>query len=186
MPITVQQLIQIMPQARQRAGLFVDPLNEAMAAFDIATPARMAAFLAQIGHESGQLRYVCELWGPTAAQRGYEGRDDLGNTQPGDGKRFMGHGLIQITGRSNHARVRDRLRTRFGADVPDFEACPEKLAEPHWAAMSAADFWADRGLNALADAGDFLRITKRINGGTNGLADRQGLWAVAKTVLGVA
>lgn len=170
----------------ENAAKFADPLSAACAFYGITTPVRLAAFLAQIGHESGALRYTTELWGPTPAQQRYEGRADLGNTQPGDGARFKGRGLIQTTGRHNYAKVRDRLRERFPQlDVPDFEAEPERLAEPQWAALSAADYWDMRGLNALADAGDFVGITRKINGGTNGLADRLARWKTAKAALGV-
>jgi putative chitinase len=166
------------------ADRFALPLSGACAFYGITTRDRLAAFLAQIGHESGGLRYVRELWGPTPVQERYEGRRDLGNTQPGDGRRYMGRGLIQTTGRYNYQRVRDRLRESFGdADVPDFEAEPDALEQPRWAVLSAADYWDDRGLNALADAGDFLTITKRINGRTNGLADRQQRWVRAKDAL---
>ena len=115
---------------------FAGPLTDACVAYGIAGTARLAAFLAQIGHESASLRYTRELWGPTAAQTRYEGRVDLGNTQPGDGSRYRGRGLIQTTGRHNHARVRDRLRLKLGAGVPDFEADPTALEAPRWAAWS--------------------------------------------------
>lgn len=161
-----------------RAQRFAEPITAAMAEFDISTPARQAAFLAQIGHESGGLHWTTELWGPTAAQRGYEGRRDLGNTRIGDGFAFRGRGLIQTTGRENY--------TKTGAALGvDLMANPEALAEPLLAARSAAWFWKSKGLNALADAGDFLTITKRINGGYNGLSERQMLWADAKKALGV-
>jgi len=156
---------------------------DACVMYDISTPVRIAAFLAQVGHESGGLKYVAEVWGPTAAQLTYEGRKSLGNTQTGDGERYKGHGLIQTTGRYNHARVRDRLRSRIGADVPDFEAEPEQLMIPRWAALSAADYWDDRGLNAIADAGNFELITRRINGGLNGHQDRTARWEKVKAVL---
>jgi putative chitinase len=166
------------------AEKFAEPLSAACALYAIDTPERLAAFLAQIGHESGSLRFTSELWGPTAAQIGYEGRADLGNTQPGDGSKFRGHGLIQTTGRHNHARVRDRLRERFPhLDVPDFEEDPEALSDPQWASLSAADYWDDRGLNALADAGLFEKITRRINGGLNGQDDRLARWDRAKDAL---
>lgn len=172
--MTPQTLSAIMPQLRDPArSEWCEPLQLAMDEYDINTPDRQAAFLAQIAHESGQLRYVRELWGPTPAQQTYEGRKDLGNTKPGDGYRYRGHGLIQVTGRHNHARVRDRLRAKFpDRAVPDFEAEPEALMLREWAALSAADFWDDHGLNALADAGDFEAVTRRINGGTNGMDER--------------
>lgn len=166
-----------------RAAEVLEPLKASCALYDITTPERLAAFLAQVGHESGGFKWASEIWGPTPAQERYEGRADLGNTQPGDGSRFRGHGFIQTTGRHNHARVRDRLRERLSIEVPDFEAEPEKLADLHWACLSAADYWDMRGLNALADAGDFLSITKRINGGINGLADRRARWEKVKAIL---
>ena len=167
-----------------RAELFAAPLAEACVLYDInASAVRLAAFLAQIGHESASLRYVAEVWGPTTAQQRYEGRKDLGNTQSGDGSRYRGRGLIQTTGRANYAAVRDRLRRRLGPDVPDFEAAPERLEHIRWAVWSAADYWDWRGLNALADAGDFERITRRINGGLNGQADRLQRWERARQAL---
>lgn len=161
------------------AARYAPHLAECCEMFGITGQVRLAAFLAQIGHESGSLRHVREIWGPTPAQARYEGRVDLGNTQPGDGSRFRGRGLIQTTGRSNYQRVRDRLRARLGPAVPDFEAEPEALEEPRWAALSAGDYWDMRRLNAVADSGDFVRLTRLINGGTNGLADRQARHARA-------
>lgn len=169
------------------AASWLFAIEAAMEAYEINTPQRQSAFLSQIGHESGGLQYSREIWGPTAAQKRYEGRHDLGNTQHGDGERFRGRGLIQVTGRASHARVRDRLRKRFASSgpwVPDFEARPEFLEVPEWAALSAADFWDEHGLNALADAGDFERITRRINGGLNGQADRLERYLHAREVLG--
>ena len=156
----------------ERAQAFAGPLSEACALFEVNTPARLAAFLAQVGHESASLRYTSELWGPTPAQQRYEGRADLGNTQPGDGSRYRGHGLLQTTGRANHRELRPALLLAGYEAVPDFEAEPERLTEPRWAAASAGFFWASRSCNALADAGAFEAITRKINGGTNGLADR--------------
>lgn len=173
----------------ERAAAWLAPLAYACALYSIDTPDRLAAFLAQVGHESGRLRYVREIWGPTPAQSRYEGRADLGNTQPGDGKRYMGRGLIQTTGRANYRATRDGLRA-FVPGVPDFEAHPDLLEQPRWAALSAAWYWHSRRLNALADGADdaaFVAITRRINGGVNGLADRRDLWAAARGVLeGVA
>lgn len=159
-------------------------IEEVFELYAINTPERQAAFLAQIGHESGGLKYLTEIWGPTTTQAHYEGRLDLGNVEAGDGKKFKGHGPIQITGRSNHAKVRDSLRERFpDKDIPDFEEEPTKLSEPEWGALSAGDYWESRGLNFLADAGDFKMITRKINGGLNGYEDRKRLWEIAKEVL---
>ena len=176
MPITTQQLLQILPNAGHVAGVFAPVLNTAMNRYQIVGPKRVAAFIAQIGHESGQLKYVKEIWGPTAAQARYEGRADLGNTQPGDGSKFRGRGLIQITGRANYKACGEAL----GLDLINQ---PELLEKPQHACMSAAWFWASRGLNTMADAGQFDKITRRINGGQNGAADRQALYARALKVL---
>lgn len=180
--MNIDQLYQIMPNARSRATLFINPLNAAMDEFAINTPARQAAFLAQVGHESGQLLWVRELWGPTSAQREYElpssKAAELGNTQPGDGALFKGRGLIQITGRANYVALMMNLNI-------DCVQHPEVVEQPVNACRSAGWFWSAHNLNALADSGDFITITKRINGGTNGLADRQALYDVAKKVLGV-
>lgn len=176
MPITVQQLLLILPNAGPVAGVFVPVLNTAMNRYQIIGAKRVAAFIAQIGHESGQLKYVKEIWGPTAAQARYEGRADLGNTQPGDGSKYRGRGLIQITGRANYKACGEAL------DL-DLINQPELLEKPQHACMSAAWFWASRGLNTMADAGQFDKITQRINGGQNGAADRQALYARALKVL---
>ena len=176
MPITAQQLLQILPNASRVAGVFVPVLNTAMNRYQIIGTKRVAAFIAQIGHESGQLKYVKEIWGPTAAQARYEGRKDLGNTVAGDGSKYRGRGLIQITGRANYMACGEGLGL-------DLIKQPELLEKPQHACMSAAWFWATRGLNTLADAGQFDKITRRINGGQNGAADRQALYARALKVL---
>ncbi|QAY85412.1 glycoside hydrolase family 19 protein [Pseudomonas arsenicoxydans] len=176
MPITAQQLLQILPNAGKQAGVFVPVLNTAMQRYQIVGNKRVAAFITQIGHESGQLVYVREIWGPTTAQKKYEGRADLGNTVVGDGFKYRGRGLIQVTGRANYAACGEAL----GLDLVNH---PELLEQPQYACMSAAWFWATKGLNTLADAGDFERITRRINGGLNGQADRLVLWEKARAVL---
>ena len=169
--------------SRERAELFAGPLAEACLRYAIDTPIRMAMFLSQIGHESGSLQFVREVWGPTDAQMRYEGRIDLGNTLPGDGFRFRGRGLIQTTGRANYRHVRDRLR-KGGYRCPDFEQEPELLEEPQWAALSACDYWEMRKCNEAADAGNFEMVTRLVNGGLNGLDDRLNRWERAKRVLG--
>ncbi|WP_282352214.1 glycoside hydrolase family 19 protein [Pseudomonas sp. PS01303] len=176
MPITAQQLLQILPNARTQAGVFVPALNTAMQRYQIVGSNRVAAFIAQVGHESGQLRWVREIWGPTAAQAKYEGRADLGNTVAGDGSKYRGRGLIQITGRASYAACGEAL----GIDLINQ---PELLELPQHAAMSAAWFWKQKGLNDLADRDQFNTITRRINGGLNGLADRLALWEKAQAVL---
>lgn len=167
------------------AAEWLPRLTVAMDAYGITTPARIGMFLANAGHESGGLHYTSELWGPTPAQVRYEGRRDLGNTQPGDGRRFRGHGLFQTTGRFNHAAVRDRLRAKFPEmDVPDFEEYPELLAQIEWAALSAADFVDMCGLNEFADRGDFDGYCDKVNrgrktapvGDSNGYAERLRNW----------
>lgn len=172
-------LVAVMGCPPERAALFAPHLAAACQHHHIDTPARLAAFLAQIGHESGGLRWVREI----ANGQAYEGRASLGNTQPGDGPRYRGRGLIQITGRFNY-RATARSLQPLGA--PDFEAEPEALELPQWAAWSAADYWASRGLNELADAGDFEAITRRINGGLNGHADRIARWKRAQAAIGQA
>lgn len=176
MAITQQQLLQILPNARPVAGVFVSVLNTAMSRYGIVGQLRVAAFIAQVGHESGQLRYVREIWGPTAQQAGYEGRADLGNTVKGDGSKYRGRGLIQVTGRANYAACGEALGL-------DLIARPELLELPQHATMSAAWFWSTRGLNTLADQGQFMKITRRINGGLNGQDDRQALYDRALKVL---
>lgn len=202
--MTPEQLSRATGATLLRAGLYLGPLEAGMAFYAIDTPPRRSAFLAQVGHETGGLRWVREIWGPTPQQERYS-RDfgepwpttdaearlpkfernrlayRLGNAWPGDGERYPGHGLIQTTGRANHRRVTERLRTRFD-NVPDFEEEPDRLCEPKWAALSACDFWDREGLNTLADAGDFRAMTKRINGGFNGYEDRVARWEIAKGV----
>ncbi|WP_439864949.1 glycoside hydrolase family 19 protein [Pseudomonas antarctica] len=176
MPITDQQLLQILPNAGRQAGVFVSALNAAMNRYAVVGAPRASAFIAQIGHESGQLRYVREIWGPTAQQLGYEGRADLGNTLKGDGSKYRGRGLIQITGRANYKACGEAL----GLDLVNQ---PELLEQPQHAAMSAAWFWSTHGLNTLADNCEFAKITRRINGGLTGQDDRLLLWERAKKVL---
>ena len=170
--LSVKQLLAIMPLAGRRAGLFLAPLNVAMAQFGIDTPPRQASFLAQVAHESGQLLWLREL----ASGAAYEGRSDLGNVVAGDGVRFKGRGLLQITGRANYAACGVALGL-------DLLAAPQLLEQPVAACRSAGWFWQSRGLNRLADAGDQERITRRINGGINGLAERLALYQVARKVL---
>ncbi|UVM54268.1 glycoside hydrolase family 19 protein [Pseudomonas sp. B21-012] len=182
MSITAQQLLQILPNAGKQAGVFVPGLNATMGKYAIITRLRMAAFIAQIGHESGQLRYVRELGGDTYLAKYDTGRlaQRLGNTPEadGDGQKYRGRGLIQVTGRANYQACSEAL---FGDSR--LVNTPELLEQPVYAAMSAGWYWQRAGLNTLADRGDFLAITKKINGGTNGLADREELYERALKVL---
>ena len=170
--ITQAQYTEIFPHARGKIATYAEALNDAMDEFEINTPQRQAAFLAQVAHESGELRYVEEI----ASGSAYEGRRDLGNTEPGDGIRFKGRGLIQITGRSNYAACGAAL----GIDLLD---SPELLELPAAACRSAAWFWKSHGLNELADADNFRKITLRINGGLNGQEQRLAYWEAARGVL---
>ena len=148
--------------------------------YQIVGTKRMAAFIAQIGHESGQFRYVRELGNDQYLSKYDTGTlaKRLGNTPEadGDGQKYRGRGLIQITGRANYMLCGEALAL-------DLINQPELLEKPQHACMSAAWFWASRGLNTLADAGQFDTITRRINGGQNGAADRQALYARALKVL---
>ena len=168
--ISIKQLIAAIGCTAANAALFLAPLNAAMAKYQINTPARISAFLAQVAHESARLQYVREIWNPKQCpwQAEYEGRHDLGNDQPGDGSLFRGRGLIQITGRTNYRDCGKAL------GLP-LEVSPILLETPANAAMSAAWFWATHGCNELADAQKFITITRVINGGTNGLKDRLAL-----------
>ena len=186
--LTIPLLQRATDSTAQRASFWLYHIVTACEVFQINTFARLSAFLAQIAHETARLKYSKEIWGPTPAQRRYEGRLDLGNVQPGDGSRYRGRGLIQTTGRANYRALRDGLRTRMEG-VPDFEAEPELLEQPKWAALSAAWFWHSKKLNALADQGTadaFVAITRKVNGGTNGLADRKLLWDAARDALPLA
>ena len=185
MAVNEKQLLQILPNAGAKAGVFAPVLNAAMVKWGIVTPARQAAFLAQIGHESGQLQYVRELGGDQYLSKYDTGTlaAKLGNTPfaDGDGQRYRGRGLIQITGHDNYLRCSLAL---FGDER--LLRTPELLELPQWAAESAAWFWSINGLNALADQEQFNTITRRINGGLNGLEDRLQLWARARAVLCVS
>ena len=159
-----------------------DHLNEAMYRFRIDNRNRVAAFVAQVAHESGRFHFVREIWGPTPAQRRYEGRRDLGNLHTGDGKRFMGRGPIQITGRANYRAFTKAIRTLI-PDAPDFEAQPALLELPRWGALAAGWFWDAHDLNGLADNQQITLITRVINGGTNGLEERKRYWRQMLAVL---
>jgi putative chitinase len=150
---------------QQKIDLFYQPVLDRMQAAGIDTPLRMAHFLAQTGHESGDLLYTEEL----ASGQAYEGRADLGNTQPGDGPRFKGRGLIQLTGRANYAAY----GASIGQDLTIDGNWTKIATDPSLAVDVACWFWTKRNLNSFADNDDLQTVTKRINGGLNGLPDRQ-------------
>lgn len=192
MNITSDQLFEIIkyPQApeavtRARCNKWIDAINAATAAYEINTVQRLANFLGQTAHESGLFVYVKELWGPTPTQSRYEGRVDLGNTEKGDGYKFRGRGLIQVTGRANYKTAGDAL----GLDLINH---PELLEHIDNAAMSAAWFWKSHGLNDLADLGNVDHVSDRINrgritavvGDSNGYAERKRLTDRALAALG--
>lgn len=204
-----RQLLLILPNARPVAGVFLPVLDTAMGDFGIDTLPRIAAFIAQVGHESAQLTRCVEsltysaqrlamVWprrfrsadgSPTALAREvayqperianlvYAGRNGNGDEASGDGWRFRGRGLLQVTGRSNYRAVGEGL-------AQPFVARPQLLAEPRWACRTAAWWWQRNGLNELADGARFEDITRRINGGLNGLEDRARVWRRALEVLG--
>lgn len=142
-------------------------------------PHRLAHFLSQLSHESGGFKYDQEI----ASGAAYEGRKDLGNTQPGDGKRFKGRGPIQITGRSNYKEFTEWCRKQIGGNVPDFEADPDMINVDPWEGLVPIWYWTTRRLNRLADENNIEQITKKINGGRNGLADRIERYTRAALVL---
>ena len=200
MNVTTQQLLQILSNAGQVVGVFVPVLNTAMSRYQIVGAKRVAAFIAQVGHESGHLTHLVENlnYSADALRKTWPSRfnaelattvarkpeqianiaygNRMGNTAPGDGWKYRGRGLIQITGKNNYRACGEALGL-------DLIAQPEMLEKPQYGCMSAAWFWATNGLNTLADAGKFDAITQRINGGQTGAADRQALYTKALKVL---
>lgn len=177
MNVTREQLLQIMPLAKARVDTFLPFINRFAPEFGITSNKRMAHYLAQIAHESAELRYTREIADGSA----YEGRKDLGNSLAGDGKRFRGRGLIQITGRANYTKYKKYC----GFDVV---RKPELLEAPLGAVRSSMWFWVygtKDNLNTLADNDMFTIITRRINGGTNGIDSRMKYLERAKKALGV-
>lgn len=169
--LTLDQFKKIFPNCpKAKIEEYFKHLLKTMEKFEINTKLRMSAFLAQVAHESYQFKYMEEIWGPTDQQKKYEPPSTLavklGNTEKGDGFKYKGRGPIQCTGKSNYEQAGKYFKE-------DFVKFPEKVATSEWAFMIAGWFWDTRKLNALADKSDFLAITKKINGGTNGLEDRK-------------
>lgn len=202
--MTPEKLIECLGCVPEKAAQWADPLTQAMECYQITSPARQAAFLATIGHESGiftcleeNLNYGAKgllATFPThfstaqadlyarkpekIANHAYELRMGNGAESTGDGWKYRGRGLIQLTGRESYAACGSALGL-------DLIGCPERLLEEVPAAMSAGWEWDSKRCNGAADAGDFQRVTKLINGGLNGYEARCTLWAKAKTALGV-
>jgi putative chitinase len=187
--ITVETLNKCIPLASAtNIERFLKPINDTLKKYAINTPLRIAAFIAQVAHESGSLRYVRELATGEAYDIGKKALS-LGNTpeDDGDGERYKGRGLIQITGRTNYEALGKALQY-------DFITHPEHLELPGAAAMSAGWFWNSRNLNQYADLGTdeaFLTISKKINGVNratglpNGWDDRLHRYITCKNALGI-
>lgn len=164
MILTKEQFITLYPYST-RYGDVYSSLAEAMEKYEITGKTRELYFLAQLAHESSRFRYIREL-GNKAYFSNYDGRRDLGNLFPGDGARYKGRGWIQLTGRANYKAI----GTRLGLPLVDH---PEMVETPAIANLVACLFWSDRRLNEMADKNMFTAITKKINGGYNGLEDRK-------------
>jgi putative chitinase len=173
---TKEKLQVVMPRALpEKIDLCYEPLVKAMNKYEINTPLRAAHFIAQVGHETASFLYMEEI----ADGANYEGRTDLGNTQPGDGKRFKGRGLIQLTGRTNYAAYSKACGV-------DYVANPTAIVSDPFACVDVACwYWNTRKINQLADRDDVKAVTKAVNGGFNGLDDRMGYLYRAKAVLGI-
>lgn len=149
-----------------------DTLARVLETYEINTRLRVAHFLAQVAHESDGFCTTEEY----ASGAAYEGRQNLGNTQPGDGRRFKGRGLIQLTGRANYHTLGGKLGV-------DLENNPEMAAEPKLSLRVACEYWKGRKINQPADGDDLLECTRRVNGGQNGLDARRGYLVKAKAAL---
>ena len=166
--LTVEILKNICPYAdNNRLKDLVDPLNKHIPNIGINSLLRIRHFIAQVAHESASFNYLAEI----ASGSAYEERKDLGNINSGDGIKFKGRGLIQITGRANYEKCSQAL---FGNDI--LLSNPETLEKPDYAVDSACWFWNQHNLNALADADNIVAITKIINGGQNGLVSRKDFY----------
>ncbi|MGW0173484.1 glycoside hydrolase family 19 protein [Rhodococcus sp. NPDC003322] len=160
--VTPDEFARIVPGiSGEKIAQYILPLNDAMAHGGIDNPVRQAAFIAQLAVESDGFRTFEEY----ASGRAYEGRADLGNTQPGDGERYKGRGAIQITGRHNYEKVSQYTGI-------DFVAHPELLAAPENAFTTAAWYWTSRNLNQVADTAGIVRVSELVNGGHHALTRR--------------
>jgi putative chitinase len=186
MPITKQQITNIISPVKYNDAKLqeiTDALNQTFQRFNIDTVPetaglRMCHFLAQVLHESSAFRYSVEIWGNTPAQQAYDTRTDLGNTpeHDGDGYKYRGRGWIQLTGKTNYSLAANDLGQ-------DFVNNPDLLAQEPWDSLAAGWFWDKHNLNTFADKDDLMTITKKVNGGFNGLNDRKMWLTKAKSVL---
>lgn len=171
--MTNEQLRQIATRATLVSiNTYAPLLNRYMHNYNICGKLREAAFLATVIHESGHFRYTREI----ASGAAYEGRKDLGNIHKGDGVKFRGRGLIQLTGRSNYERASKALGV-------DFVSRPELIEQPDFATMVSCWWWNMKGLNEVADTGDFRKVTRIVNGGYNGFSDREFWYKKALEIL---
>lgn len=170
--ITLEQLKEIVPNLPKNADVFIPYFNEVFPLFGITTQRRLAGFISQAAHETGGFKYTTEL----ASGDAYENRKDLGNIYKGDGRKYKGRAIFQITGRANYEKIGKELGK-------DFVKYPELLATPEYSVKSAAIFWRNIKGNGLMDLPETWRsktqgldpyqyLTLRINGGQNGYADR--------------
>lgn len=174
---TKEQIKLAVPHARASVVDTMYPhLIDTMTKYQINTPARICAFLAQVAHESGSFNYLEEIASGSAYDTGALAKR-LGNTpeDDGDGEKYKGRGLIQITGTDNYRKVGEALGVNFLKN-------PDLLESPRYACLSAGWFWDSRRLNMMADVSDFRGITVKINGGLNGFPDRLKRWDEAKKV----
>lgn len=147
-------------------------LNQYMGQYELNSHLRICHFLAQAAHESAGFRTLEEY----ASGAAYEGRKDLGNVKPGDGRRYKGRGIFQLTGRANYNSIGKKLGY-------DLENNPDMAATPEISVLTALEYWKSRNLNALADKDDVEGITRKINGGLNGFADRKSYLSSAKKII---
>ena len=175
--ITTSNILQMSPHATQRIADGIVDSQDAIAKGGVDTPLRLCHFLAQCAHESAHFGTTREF----ASGAAYEGRRDLGNIQPGDGKRYRGRGIIQTTGRANYREATADIRKQVPA-APDFEQNPEALEQFPWALLAAVSYWRRRDINRHADRDDIRAVTRAVNGGLNGFEDRKRYLGIAKSI----
>lgn len=173
MRVTRKQMEIIMPNAGDRIDIYLPYINDYADAFNINTPLRIAHFLAQVAHETAELVHIREIGNANYCHKYEVGKlaKMLGNTQKGDGYRYKGRGFLHLTGRANYQAYTNSTYCKG-----DVVAEPKLLEQPRDAVESGMWYWLTRGLNTVADKNDILSVTKKINGGTNGLASRTKYW----------